>query len=159
MKESVSEHPLNPVFHYTKLSKVLVRWFKGVFIPGGSFLFHWPLLFSMVGLAWMIWAPENKRFSRLLVLTRLRGARNHPVGSRDLPDLHWSHAELCRIYYGAGGIAFGITPSRGRYRLSRGSLDHVSLNHKVTLVPDGREQDRDPVASFDLTFKDSHQIL
>lgn len=39
-----------------------------VFIPGGSFLFHWPLLFSMAGLAWMIWAPENKKFS-LLVLT------------------------------------------------------------------------------------------
>ncbi|MEN3330318.1 MAG: hypothetical protein V7638_5125 [Acidobacteriota bacterium] len=40
-----------------------------VFIPGGSFLFHWPLLFSMVGLAWMIWAPENKKFRSLLVLT------------------------------------------------------------------------------------------
>jgi hypothetical protein len=40
-----------------------------VFIPGGSFLFHWPLLFSMLALAWMIWAPENKKFISLLVLT------------------------------------------------------------------------------------------
>jgi hypothetical protein len=40
-----------------------------VLIPGGSFLFHWPLLFSMLGLAWMIWAPEHKKFSSLLVLT------------------------------------------------------------------------------------------
>lgn len=39
-----------------------------VYIPGGSFLFHWPLLFSMLGLAWMIWAPESKKFSRLLIL-------------------------------------------------------------------------------------------
>jgi hypothetical protein len=59
----------------------------------------------------------------------LRGARNYAVGSRDLPDLHRSHAELCRIHYGDGGIAFGITRSRGRNRLSRRSLDHVSLNH------------------------------
>ena len=43
--------------------------------------------------------------------------------------------------------------------LSRSSLDQVSLNHKMALVPDGREQYGDPVASFDFTFKDSHQIL
>ena len=41
----------------------------GVFIPGGSFLFHWPLLFSLVGVAWMIWAPPHKKFSTLLMLT------------------------------------------------------------------------------------------
>jgi len=40
-----------------------------VFIPGGSFLFHWPVLFSMLGLAWLIWAPENKKSSSLVVLT------------------------------------------------------------------------------------------
>ena len=39
------------------------------FIPGGSFLFHCPRLFSMVALSSMIWAPENKQFSSLLVLT------------------------------------------------------------------------------------------
>ena len=43
--------------------------------------------------------------------------------------------------------------------LSRSSSDEVSLNHKMTLVTDGGEQDRDAVASFDLTFKDAHQIF
>ena len=40
-----------------------------VYIPGGSFLFQWPLLFSLAGLAWMIQSPGNKRFSSLVVLT------------------------------------------------------------------------------------------
>jgi len=43
--------------------------------------------------------------------------------------------------------------------LSRSSSDEVSLNHKMTLVTDGGEQDRDAVASFDLTFEDAHQIF
>lgn len=43
--------------------------------------------------------------------------------------------------------------------LSRSSSDEVALNHEMTLVTDGGEQDRDPVASFDLTFKDAHQIF
>ena len=43
--------------------------------------------------------------------------------------------------------------------LSRSSSDEVSLNHQMTLVTNGGQQDRDPVASFDLTFKDAHQIF
>jgi hypothetical protein len=37
-------------------------------IPGGSFLFHWPLLVSMVGLGWIILVPENKRISNMVLL-------------------------------------------------------------------------------------------
>ena len=43
--------------------------------------------------------------------------------------------------------------------LSRSSSNEVSLNHEMTLVTDGGEEDRDPVASLDLTFKDAHQIF
>jgi Peptidase family M28 len=39
-----------------------------IFLPGGSFLFHWPLLFSLIGLAWMIWAPQSKSSLNLLIL-------------------------------------------------------------------------------------------
>ncbi|HKG62310.1 MAG TPA: M20/M25/M40 family metallo-hydrolase [Pyrinomonadaceae bacterium] len=48
---------------------LLLTLIVSVFIPGGSFLFHWPLLFSMVGVALMIWAPQHKKFSTLLMLT------------------------------------------------------------------------------------------
>ena len=43
--------------------------------------------------------------------------------------------------------------------LSRSSSDEISLNHQMTLVTNGGQQDRDPVASSDLTFKDAHQIF
>ena len=48
---------------------LLLMLIVSVYIPGGSFLFQWPLIFSMVGLAWMIQAPQHKKFSSLLVLT------------------------------------------------------------------------------------------
>lgn len=38
----------------------------GIFLPGGTFLFHWPVLFSLIGLGWMILAPESKKSSSLL---------------------------------------------------------------------------------------------
>lgn len=37
-------------------------------IPGGSFLFHWPLLAGMFGLGWMILAQDNKKISHMLIL-------------------------------------------------------------------------------------------
>ncbi len=37
-----------------------------IFLPGGTFVFHWPLLFSMIGLGWMIWAGESKKTSSWL---------------------------------------------------------------------------------------------
>ncbi len=37
-----------------------------IFLPGGTFLFHWPLLFSLIGLGWMIFAPESKKRSSLV---------------------------------------------------------------------------------------------
>ena len=47
---------------------LLLTLIVSVFIPGGSFLFHWPLLFSILGLAWLIWTPEDKKFSSQLIL-------------------------------------------------------------------------------------------
>jgi hypothetical protein len=38
------------------------------FLPGGSFLFHWPLLFSLIGLGWIILAPESKTNGSLNLL-------------------------------------------------------------------------------------------
>lgn len=37
-----------------------------LFLPGGSFLFHWPLFFSVIALGWMILAPESKKTTSLL---------------------------------------------------------------------------------------------
>ena len=34
-----------------------------IFLPGGTFLFHWPLLFSLIGLGWMIFASGAKTSS------------------------------------------------------------------------------------------------
>ncbi len=39
------------------------------FIPGGSFLFHWPLLACMVGVGWLILMPEHKTTAGFLILT------------------------------------------------------------------------------------------
>ncbi len=49
----------------------LLWWFllmvvTSFFLPGASFVFHWPLLFSLIGIGWMILAPESKRTSSLL---------------------------------------------------------------------------------------------
>jgi len=49
----------------------LLWWFllmviTSVLIPGATFVFHWPLLFSLIGIGWMILAPESKRTSSLL---------------------------------------------------------------------------------------------
>jgi len=38
------------------------------FLPGGSFLFHWPLLFGLIGLGWTILAPQRKTSSSLNLL-------------------------------------------------------------------------------------------
>ena len=37
-------------------------------IPGGSFLFHWPLLAGMVGLGWMMLVSEHKSIGNILIL-------------------------------------------------------------------------------------------
>ena len=37
-----------------------------VFVPGASFIFHWPLLFSLIGLGWIILAPESRKKSDLV---------------------------------------------------------------------------------------------
>jgi hypothetical protein len=37
-----------------------------VFLPGASFIFHWSLLFSFIGLGWMFLAPESKKKSNLV---------------------------------------------------------------------------------------------
>lgn len=37
-----------------------------LFLPGVTFIFHWPLLFSLIGLGWTILAPQNKRTQSLL---------------------------------------------------------------------------------------------
>jgi len=34
-------------------------------LPGATFIFHWPLLFSLIGLGWILMAPENKTRSLL----------------------------------------------------------------------------------------------
>ena len=39
-----------------------------IFLPGGSFLFQWPVLFSLIGLGWMILAPPTKSPVNLLIL-------------------------------------------------------------------------------------------
>jgi len=39
-----------------------------IFLPGGSFLFHWPLLFGLIGLGWMILAPQSKSSLNILIL-------------------------------------------------------------------------------------------
>ena len=39
-----------------------------IFLPGGSFLFHWPLLFGLIGLGWMILAPQGKGSLNTLIL-------------------------------------------------------------------------------------------
>jgi len=45
---------------------VILMVITSIFLPGGTFIFHWPLLFSMIGLGWMMWATENKKRSSLL---------------------------------------------------------------------------------------------
>jgi Peptidase family M28 len=37
-----------------------------VLLPGASFVFQWPLLFSLIGLGWMIMSPETEKRSRWL---------------------------------------------------------------------------------------------
>lgn len=37
-----------------------------IYLPGGTFVFHWPLFFSLVGLGWMILVPRSKRTISLL---------------------------------------------------------------------------------------------
>lgn len=37
-------------------------------IPGGSFLFHWPLLAGMVGVGWMILTTGSKKIGTMLIL-------------------------------------------------------------------------------------------
>jgi peptidase M28-like protein len=39
-----------------------------IFLPGGSFLFHWPLLFGLIGLGWMILAPQSRSSLNILIL-------------------------------------------------------------------------------------------
>lgn len=41
------------------------------FLPGASFIFHWPLLFSLIGLTWILLAPANNTRSlfNLVVLS------------------------------------------------------------------------------------------
>src|SRR4029079_10955244 len=39
-----------------------------IFLPGGSFLFHWPLLFGLIGLGWMILAPRREGLLNVLIL-------------------------------------------------------------------------------------------
>jgi hypothetical protein len=46
-----------------------------VYIPGGSFLFHWPLLASMIGLGVMILQPESRKIGNMLIL----GLRSVPA--------------------------------------------------------------------------------
>jgi hypothetical protein len=36
------------------------------FLPGASFIFHWSLLFSFIGLGWMFLAPESKKKSNIV---------------------------------------------------------------------------------------------
>ena len=43
----------------------LLWWFlllviTSIFLPGATFVFHWPLLFSLIALGWMILAPQRK---------------------------------------------------------------------------------------------------
>jgi hypothetical protein len=40
---------------------VLIMLLTSVFLPGATFLFHWPLLFTLIGLGWIMLAPPNKR--------------------------------------------------------------------------------------------------
>ena len=37
-------------------------------LPGGSFLFHWPLLAGMVGLGWMMLVAESKKIGNMFIL-------------------------------------------------------------------------------------------
>lgn len=48
---------------------LLLTLIVGFFIPGGSFLFHWPLLACMVGVGWLILRPEHKTTPAFLILT------------------------------------------------------------------------------------------
>lgn len=48
----------------------LVWWFVLMLVttftlPGATFIFHWPLLFSLIGLAWILFAPADKTRSLL----------------------------------------------------------------------------------------------
>lgn len=40
-----------------------------IFLPGATFVFHWPLLFSLLGLGWMLISTRQNRTSSLLVLS------------------------------------------------------------------------------------------
>jgi hypothetical protein len=49
----------------------LLWWFiltliTSVFLPGTTFIFHWPLLFSLIGLGWIMLSPQNKRMQSLI---------------------------------------------------------------------------------------------
>jgi hypothetical protein len=49
----------------------LLWWFilmvgASLFVPGASFVFQWPLLFSLIGLGWVMLAPENQKKHRWL---------------------------------------------------------------------------------------------
>lgn len=53
----------------------LLWWFllmviTSIFLPGATFIFHWPLLFSLIALGWMILAPQRKTsFLNSLILS------------------------------------------------------------------------------------------
>lgn len=50
------------------LSWLLLMLVITFFIPGGSFLFHWPLLAAVIGIAVMILLPEDKKLGAMLIL-------------------------------------------------------------------------------------------
>ena len=45
---------------------IVLMLIASLLLPGASFIFHWPLLFSLLGLGWMLLAPESKKKSSLL---------------------------------------------------------------------------------------------
>jgi hypothetical protein len=47
---------------------LLLTVITSIFLPGGSFLFLWPLLFSLIGLGWMILATDRNKSNSLNLL-------------------------------------------------------------------------------------------
>lgn len=45
---------------------LLLMVLTSIFLPGASFIFHWPLLFSLIGIGWMMLSPQHKRTRSLL---------------------------------------------------------------------------------------------
>lgn len=45
---------------------VVLMLLTSIFLPGATFILHWPLLFSLIGIGWVMLSPQNKRMQNLI---------------------------------------------------------------------------------------------